>query len=63
LIIIGGGVSKNHQEYFPYLKTRAQLVPAQLLNQAGIVGAALYAYERHHAVTESFDDSAVRQSS
>jgi polyphosphate glucokinase len=63
LIIIGGGVSKNHQEYFPYLKTRAQLVPAQLLNQAGIVGAALYAYERHHTVTELFDDSAVRQSS
>ncbi len=43
LIIIGGGVSKNHQEFFPYLKVRARLVPAQLLNQAGIVGAALYA--------------------
>jgi polyphosphate glucokinase len=50
LIIIGGGVSKHHEEYFPYLKTRAQLVPAELLNQAGIVGAALYAHERHQAL-------------
>ena len=40
LIILGGGVSKYHQEFFPYLKCRAQLVPAKLRNQAGIVGAA-----------------------
>jgi polyphosphate glucokinase len=62
LIIIGGGVSKHHEEYFPYLKTRARLVPAQLLNQAGIVGAALYANGRHQAATRSLDDSTVRQS-
>ncbi len=43
LIIVGGGVSKNYEEFFPYLHLRARLVPAQLLNQAGIVGAALYA--------------------
>jgi len=59
LIIIGGGISKHHAEYFPYLKTRARLVPAQLLNQAGIVGAALYAYGRHQAVMRSLDESAV----
>ena len=40
LIIIGGGVSKYHQEYFPYLHTKADLVPAQMRNNAGIIGAA-----------------------
>jgi polyphosphate glucokinase len=46
LIIVGGGVSKQAEKYFPYLKTRARLEQAQLLNQAGIVGAALYAQSR-----------------
>lgn len=45
LIIIGGGVSAKHEKFFPYLKTRARLVPAEFFNQAGIVGAALYAAE------------------
>ena len=45
LIIIGGGVSSRHEQYFPYLKTRAELIPARLFNQAGIVGAASYAAE------------------
>lgn len=40
LIILGGGVSKYYQEFFPYLKCQAELVPATLRNQAGIVGAA-----------------------
>ena len=40
LIIVGGGVSKYYQEFFPYIKCRAELVPASLRNQAGIVGAA-----------------------
>ncbi len=43
LIIVGGGVSKKHEKFFPFLETRAQLVPAQMLNNAGIVGAALAA--------------------
>ena len=43
LLVIGGGVSKDHEKYFPYLHTEAELVPAKLLNQAGIVGAALAA--------------------
>jgi polyphosphate glucokinase len=43
LIIIGGGVSAKHDRFFKYLKTRARLVPAQFLNEAGIVGAALWA--------------------
>ncbi|MDP1579637.1 MAG: ROK family protein [Candidatus Didemnitutus sp.] len=41
LIIIGGGVSKDHRQWFKYLKTRAKVVPAKLHNEAGIVGAAL----------------------
>jgi polyphosphate glucokinase len=46
LIIIGGGVSAKHAKYFRYLKPRAKLVPAEFLNQAGIVGAALGAIEK-----------------
>ncbi len=43
LIIIGGGVSAKHDKFFPCLKTRARLMPAEFFNQAGIVGAALAA--------------------
>ena len=41
LFIIGGGASRNHARFIPYLTVQAQVVPAQLLNEAGIVGAAL----------------------
>jgi polyphosphate glucokinase len=43
LFIIGGGVSKKHEKFLPLLHTRARVVPAELLNDAGIVGAALAA--------------------
>lgn len=46
LIIIGGGVSAKHRKFFPKVKTRAKLVPAKLLNGAGISGAALWAVQR-----------------
>lgn len=46
LIIVGGGISKQYGEFFHYLQTQAPMVPARLLNQAGIVGAALYAVTR-----------------
>jgi polyphosphate glucokinase len=45
LIIVGGGVSSKHEKFFPHVKSRAKLVPAKSLNQAGIVGAALWAAE------------------
>ena len=48
LIILGGGVSKKADYFFPYLKVRAKIVPAQMLNEAGIIGAALYAYSQFH---------------
>ncbi len=41
VLIIGGGVSKKHAKYFDYIKTQADLRPAALRNEAGIVGAAM----------------------
>jgi polyphosphate glucokinase len=43
LIILGGGVSKKYGKYLHLLQTQASVVPAHLLNNAGIVGAALVA--------------------
>ena len=45
LIIVGGGVSKKAEKWLPLLSTRTEVMPAQLLNDAGIVGAALAAEE------------------
>lgn len=41
LFILGGGVSKKHESFIHYLSVQADVLPAQLLNNAGIVGAAL----------------------
>ena len=43
LIILGGGLSKYHEKYLPLLTVETPIVPAQFLNEAGIVGAALAA--------------------
>ncbi|WP_377274128.1 polyphosphate--glucose phosphotransferase [Peterkaempfera sp. SMS 1(5)a] len=44
LVIIGGGVSRKHEKFLPLLQQRrAEIVPAQLQNNAGIVGAAMAA--------------------
>jgi polyphosphate glucokinase len=50
LFIIGGGVSAKQEKFLPFIRTRARIVPAQLLNDAGIVGAAVSAKElvKHH---------------
>ena len=45
LIIVGGGVSSKHEKFFKFIQGRARMVPAEFLNQAGIVGAALWAVE------------------
>lgn len=39
--ILGGGISKNFDEYSSLLETRATIVPARFRNRAGIIGAAL----------------------
>jgi polyphosphate glucokinase len=43
LIILGGGIAKEYENYIPRLTVQTEVVPAQLLNEAGIVGAALSA--------------------
>ncbi len=44
LIIVGGGVSKQHEQFLPLLKLRSKIVPAVKRNNAGILGAASLAY-------------------
>ena len=43
LIIIGGGVSKEFDDFKDYLKLSTKVVPAESRNHAGIIGAALSA--------------------
>lgn len=43
LFIIGGGASKRHAKFLPRLTVRTPVAVAQLLNEAGIIGAALAA--------------------
>jgi polyphosphate glucokinase len=44
LFIIGGGVSRKSQKFLPCIEgIQAEIVPAQLQNNAGIVGAAMRA--------------------
>lgn len=45
LFIIGGGVSKKYDKFLPYLTLETEVVPAQLRNDAGIIGAAMAAQE------------------
>jgi polyphosphate glucokinase len=43
LFIVGGGVSKKAEKFLPLIKIRTPIVPAMLLNNAGIIGAAVVA--------------------
>ncbi|MFF0310494.1 polyphosphate--glucose phosphotransferase [Streptosporangium sp. NPDC004379] len=43
LIVVGGGVSKKSEKFLPKVRLRTPVVPAALLNEAGIVGAAMAA--------------------
>ena len=43
LFVIGGGISKRFGEFGPLLRAQARIVPAALRNDAGIVGAAMWA--------------------
>jgi len=45
LVILGGGVSKRHEKFIPLLTAPVEIVPAELRNRAGMVGAALAARE------------------
>jgi polyphosphate glucokinase len=46
LFVIGGGVSRKMSKFEAYLTLDTEVLPAQLRNEAGIVGAALTARER-----------------
>lgn len=41
LIIVGGGISKQHDKFLPLLTVDVPIIPAQMRNNAGIIGAAL----------------------
>ncbi len=43
LFIVGGGISKKADRWIPMLRNRTPVVAAELLNTAGIVGAAMAA--------------------
>ncbi len=45
LIVVGGGVSKHADKFLRLIDIETEIVPAQLRNRAGIVGAALWAAE------------------
>ena len=47
LFVVGGGVSKDSEKWVPLLDLQTPVKPAELLNDAGIVGAAIAASERH----------------
>jgi polyphosphate glucokinase len=46
LFILGGGVSRKAEKFVPLLKVHAEVVPAALRNNAGIIGAAIAAAEQ-----------------
>ncbi|MES4893011.1 polyphosphate--glucose phosphotransferase [Streptomyces sp. NPDC096012] len=47
LFVIGGGVSRKSEKFLPHIDgLRAEVVPAQLQNNAGIVGAAMRAAQQ-----------------
>ena len=45
LFVVGGGVSRSHELFLPLLNLKTPIVPAGLLNEAGIVGAAALAVD------------------
>jgi polyphosphate glucokinase len=47
LFVVGGGVSKAAHKWVPKLNLKTAVKPAELLNDAGIVGAAIAAAERY----------------
>jgi polyphosphate glucokinase len=46
LIIVGGGASREFERFADLLTVPVEVVPARLRNEAGIIGAAIAAYEQ-----------------
>jgi polyphosphate glucokinase len=60
LFLVGGGVSKSHDQFLPLLTLRTPIIPATLFNRAGTLGAAALAYDAHNAITKSEKKKAKR---
>lgn len=45
LIILGGGISKKYDQFKEYLETDVKIKAAEFRNNAGIIGAAMYAHK------------------
>ena len=45
LFVVGGGVSKDWDEFGPLLDLKTKIIPAKLRNRAGIIGAAIAAQD------------------
>lgn len=48
LMIIGGGISKKFSNYSHKINPQLNVVDAKLRNNAGIIGAAMYAHQKQH---------------
>lgn len=59
LIIVGGGASREFERFAKYLTVPVAVIPAQLRNDAGIIGAALAASEARTAAHEPFTEMLV----
>lgn len=51
VFIVGGGISKRSDKFLPLIDTRAPIIPAELLNTAGIVGSSLLAAQESGSFT------------
>lgn len=49
LVIVGGGISQKHDKFLPLLTLETPVVPAQMRNEAGIIGAALVAQQHQRS--------------
>lgn len=59
LIVVGGGISRDADKFLPKLSINSPIVPAQLRNRAGIIGAAFQAaYRVEHPEQEARVDQA-----
>ena len=46
LVVLGGGISKKYSTFKPYLKADVKVKVAKFKNNAGIIGAAIYASKK-----------------
>ncbi|MFO7657917.1 MAG: ROK family protein [Bacteroidales bacterium] len=57
LIIIGGGMSKKMEKFANFLTVKTRVVPAELLNDAGIIGAAMAVRANKTEVLKKFENT------